>query len=109
MVGAFQLNLSVLSMVGLLVGIFLIYNTVSFTVTQRRREVGILRAIRDVRAHGCRPFSRGGRAGSVWSGGVIGGGLGLGLGNVLVGLVGRTIHDLYVPVVEVSKAFGFPA
>lgn len=45
MVRAFQLNLSMLSMVGLLVGIFLIYNTVSFMVAQRRKEVGILRAI----------------------------------------------------------------
>ena len=107
MVGAFQLNLSVLSMVGLLVGIFLIYNTVSFMVTQRRREVGILRAIGMSEPMVVGLFlAEAGLFGL--AGGVIGGGLGLVLGNVLVGLVGRTIHDLYVPVVEVSKAFGFP-
>ena len=48
-----QLNLSVLSMVGLLVGIFLIYNTVSFTVAQRRRGRH-LACDRHVRADGRR-------------------------------------------------------
>lgn len=107
MVGAFQMNLSVLSMVGLLVGIFLIYNTVSFTVAQRRREVGILRAI------GMSEFvvvglflAEAGLFGL--AGGLLGGGLGLALGNVLVGLVGRTVQDLYVPLTDLPKAFGFP-
>ena len=92
MVGAFQLNLSVLSMVGLLIGVFFIYNTMSFTVTQRRREVGILRAI------GMSEFMVVGlflaEAGLVgFVGGIVGGGLGeLVMGNALVGVVGRTIH-----------------
>ena len=45
MVAAFQMNLTALSMVSLLVGVFLIYNTISAAVTRRRREIGILRAI----------------------------------------------------------------
>lgn len=45
MVWAFQLNLSVMSWVGLLVGVFLIYNTIAFVVAQRRREIGIYRAL----------------------------------------------------------------
>ena len=45
MVRAFRLNLTVLSWVGLLVGMFLIYNTLAFAVAQRRREIGIYRAI----------------------------------------------------------------
>lgn len=45
MVQAFRLNLLMLSLVGLLVGGFLIYNTLSFSVAQHRREIGILRAI----------------------------------------------------------------
>jgi len=45
MVGAFQLNLAVLSWVGLLIGMFLVYNTMSFSVAQRRREIGIYRAL----------------------------------------------------------------
>nr|MBI3614307.1 ABC transporter permease [Nitrospirota bacterium] len=45
MVRAFQLNLATLSAVGLLVGLLIVYNTVSFTVVRKRREIGILRAI----------------------------------------------------------------
>lgn len=107
MVGAFQMNLSVLSMVGLLVGIFLIYNTVSFAVTQRRREVGILRAIGMSELMVVALFLvEAGLFGL--AGGFVGGGLGLLLGNVLVGLVGRTIHDLYAPMADISQVFGFP-
>ncbi len=107
MVSAFQMNLSVLSMVGLLVGVFLIYNTVSFTVAQRRREVGILRAIGMSEPMVVGLFLAEAGVFGV-AGGVLGGGLGLVLGNVLVGLVGRTIHDLYVPMADASRAFGFP-
>jgi putative ABC transport system permease protein len=107
MTRAFQMNLAVLSMVGLLVGVFLIYNTVSFTVTQRRREVGILRAIGMSEHMVVGLFlAEAGLFGL--AGGVVGGGLGLVLGNVLVGLVGRTIQDLYAPMTNISGAFGFP-
>lgn len=107
MTRAFQLNLTALSMVGLLVGVFLIYNTVSFTVTQRRREVGILRAIGMSEPMVVGLFmAEAGLFGL--AGGMIGGGLGLVLGHVLVGLVGRTIQDLYAPMTGMSKAFVFP-
>lgn len=43
MLKSFQVNLTALSMIALLVGMFLIYNTMSFAVIQRRREIGILR------------------------------------------------------------------
>ncbi len=45
MLAAFQLNLSALSMVSLLVGVFLIHNTVWTSVARRRVQIGILRAI----------------------------------------------------------------
>lgn len=45
MLGAFQLNLTALSLIALLVGMFLIYNTVSAEVVRRRREIGILKAV----------------------------------------------------------------
>ncbi len=107
MVGAFQLNLSVLSMVGLLVGIFLIYNTVSFTVAQRRREVGILRAIGMSEPMVVGLFlAEAGVFGVV--GGLLGGLLGLLLGDVLVALVGRTIQDLYTPLSHTTGPVGFP-
>ena len=45
MTAAFRLNLTALSLLALVVGMFLIYNTVSFSVVQRRPVLGILRAL----------------------------------------------------------------
>ena len=45
MLGAFQLNLTALSLISLLVGMFLIYNTVTAAVVRRRYEIGVLRAL----------------------------------------------------------------
>jgi len=45
MIEAFQFNLSALSGIALLVGVFLIYNTVSISVAARRREIGMLQAV----------------------------------------------------------------
>ena len=45
MISAFQFNLAALSAVALLVGLFLIYNTVSISVLARREEIGILQAV----------------------------------------------------------------
>lgn len=42
---AFELNLTAMSLLALLVGIFLIFNAMSFSVVQRRRLLGRLRAI----------------------------------------------------------------
>ncbi|MDG2316530.1 MAG: FtsX-like permease family protein [Gammaproteobacteria bacterium] len=42
---AFRINLTALSLLALLVGIFLIYATMSFAVIQRRKTFGVLRAI----------------------------------------------------------------
>lgn len=44
MVDGFQLNITALSMVSIVVGVFLIYNTLSASVVRRRREIGILRS-----------------------------------------------------------------
>lgn len=45
MVRSFQLGLNFGSGIALLVGVFLVYNTVSIGVVQRRREIGTLRAL----------------------------------------------------------------
>jgi len=42
---AFELNLTAMSLLGMLVGIFLIYNAISFSVVQRRNLLGRLRSI----------------------------------------------------------------
>ena len=44
LLASFQLNLEVLSLIALLVGMFLVYNTVSYSVISRREEIGIIRS-----------------------------------------------------------------
>ncbi len=97
MLRAFRLNLTVLSWVGLLVGMFLIYNTMAFAVAQRRREIGIYRAIGMPQAHVAVFFLvEAGLFGL--AGGVVGSIAGMALAQQLIGLLSRTISDLYVPV-----------
>lgn len=45
MLASFELNLGALSLISLLVGMFLIYNTITASVVRRRVETGILRAV----------------------------------------------------------------
>src|SRR5690606_26204493 len=45
MTEAFEINLQALSLLAVVVGIFLIYNTVTFSVVQRRPVIGILRSL----------------------------------------------------------------
>lgn len=94
---AFQLNLTAFSLLALAVGMFLIYNTVMFSVVQRRRILGILRCLgvtgREIFAL---ILLEAGVSGAI--GAVLGIGLGLLLGRLTVGLVTQTINDLYFSV-----------
>lgn len=94
MLTSFQLNLTTLSMVGLFVGTFLIYNAVGFSVVQYRREIGILRAIGMFRRHVAMVF-----LGEAIMTGIVGGCLGSvfgsGLAHWLVGLERETVSELY--------------
>ncbi len=94
MTAAFELNLSALSLLALIVGIFLIYNTISFSVVQRRPILGTLRCLGVTRRE---IFGLVLTEALVLSaiGAIIGLGLGIVLGRGLVGLVTRTINDLY--------------
>lgn len=97
MVSAFQLNLSALSMVSLLVGVFLVYNTVSASVTRRRREIGILRAVGATRNEVRALFL--GEACVLGVVGILLGCIaGVLLSPVLAAAVGKTISSLYVLV-----------
>jgi putative ABC transport system permease protein len=106
MLGAFQLNLTALSLISLLVGMFLIYNTVATAVVRRRHEIGVLRAL--------------GLSGLQVQGlfmaealvlGVAGSLLGLVLGVImagqLVGAVSQTITSLYI-LASISNLFISP-
>ncbi len=108
MIGAFQLNLTVLSWVGLLVGMFLVYNTMNFSVAQRRREIGIYRALGMTERHVAGLFLvEAGLFGLL--GGLLGGLAGLWLARSLVLLVSRTISDLYVPLAAQGAAMTYDA
>jgi putative ABC transport system permease protein len=94
MTRAFRVNLTALSLLALMVGLFLIYNTMTFSVVQRRPLFGTLRALGATRRE---------TFGLVLSEallvGIVGAILGLGLGIILgqgaVRMVTRTINDLY--------------
>ena len=103
MLGSFELNMTAMSLVSLLVGMFLIYNTVSASVIRRHREIGILRSL-GVTRNEVRALFLGEAAllGSIGAGlGLIGGVL---LARVLVGTVAETISSLYV-LVNVKQAY----
>lgn len=94
MVAAFQTNLTAMSLLALLVGAFLIYNTMTFSVLRRRQSLATLRILGVTR-----------RSIFFWVLvealllGLVGTALGLLLGTLtahyLVHLVTRTINDLY--------------
>ena len=94
MSAAFMTNLAAMSLLALLVGLFLIYNSVSFSVLQRRSLIGSLRALGVTRG---RMFalilSEAAVVGSVAS--LLGVAAGMLLGERLLLLVSQSINDLY--------------
>lgn len=95
MLAAFRWNLRVLSYVALLVGAFLIYNTISVSVVRRRVEIGIVRAL-----GASRNAILGAFLGEAACFGVIGALLGCVLGRVMatgaLKLLSATVQALYV-------------
>ncbi|HVP20971.1 MAG TPA: FtsX-like permease family protein [Anaerolineaceae bacterium] len=94
MTAAFSLNLTALSLLALVVGLFLIYNTMTFSVVQRRAQFGTLRCLGVTRREIFVLV-----VSEAFLVGVIGSAIGIGLGVLMgrstVGLVTRTINDLY--------------
>ncbi len=103
MSAAFMTNLTAMSLLALLVGIFLIYNSVSFAVLQRRGLIGVLRALGVTRQQ---VFGLILTEGAVLGllGAAMGVMLGIWLGEHLLVLVSRSINDFYfrVSVTEVA-------
>ena len=94
MIRAFQWNLTALSLLALVVGMFLIYQTMTFSVVQRRPLIGALRAIGVTRAEiFALVMIEAALIGVV--GTAAGLALGAGLARGLLALVTRTINDLY--------------
>jgi putative ABC transport system permease protein len=97
MTRAFRLNLTALSLLALVVGMFLIYNAMTFAVVQRRNQIGILRAL-GVTGRQIALTVLGEAAALGLCGTAIGIALGILLGSGLVRLVTTTINDFYFPL-----------
>ncbi len=95
MLAAFRWNLKLLSYIALIVGAFLIYNTISVSVVRRRAEIGIARALGASRMEVLLAFT--GEAAVL---GLAGAAIGVPLGRVMasgaVRLMGATVDALYV-------------
>ncbi len=97
MTRAFDLNLTALSLLALVVGAFLIYNTMTFSVVQRRGLIGRLRALGVTRGQVFRlVLFEAVLLGLVGTGfGLL---IGIALATGLVQLIAQTINDLYFVV-----------
>ena len=107
MTDAFTTNLKAMSLLALLVGTLLIYGAVSFAVLQRRPIIAVLRALGATRRQ-VLALVLGEAAVLGVAGALCGALLGLAIGRGLVGLVSRTINDLYF-VLAVKEMSAPPA
>jgi putative ABC transport system permease protein len=94
MTAAFRLNLLALSLLALLVGMFLIFNTMTFSVVQRRSLFGTLRCLGVTRSElFLMILGEAAIAGMI--GCILGIGLGILMGSQTIAMVSQTINDLY--------------
>jgi len=98
MLAAFHTNLTALSWIALIVGLFLVYNTVTISVVARRQEIGTLRALGLSRNKVLALFL--GEAAALAVAGIV---IGLGLARLLadgaVTMTSRTVSTLYIAAV----------
>ena len=95
MLAAFRWNLRLLSYIALVVGAFLIYNTIAVSVVRRRAEIGIVRALGASRRQVLVAFL--GEAALIGiTGAVLGVPLGRAMAAAAVKLMGVTVNMLYV-------------
>ncbi len=108
LVSRFEKNINLISFIAVFVGMYLIYNAVSISVIQRRKEIGILRA------HG----TTGKQIISLFVGetvvlAIIGSALGVGVGVLLarmsVGAVANAVSELYVRTSVAEITISWPA
>jgi putative ABC transport system permease protein len=95
MLRAFRVNLFALAGVALLVGMFLVYNTVLISILRRRKDVGVLKTLGTSAPQIFGAFLIEGLIFGV-VGSVAGIALGRGLAWLILRLIGRTINALYV-------------
>lgn len=94
---AFDVNLSALGLLALVVGAFIIYNTITFSVVRRRKLIGMMRAIGVSRAQIFALIIIEGILTGI-AGAITGIFLGILLGKLILNIVVQTINDLYFSV-----------
>jgi putative ABC transport system permease protein len=98
MLAAFHTNLTALSWIALIVGLFLVYNTITISVVARRQEIGTLRALGLTRRRVLALFL--GEAAALAVAGIA---LGLALARMLadvaVGMTASTVSTIYIATV----------
>jgi putative ABC transport system permease protein len=106
MLAAFHLNLTALSYIALLVGLFLVYNTVSVAVLSRRTEIGTLRGLGVTRGRVAALFLAEAAALAA-----AGSGAGVLLGRLLadatVALTSTTVSALYIATAAAPPALAW--
>ena len=95
LISHFQKNINLISFIAVFVGMYLIYNAVSISVVQRRKEIGILRALGTTRSQIIRLF-----LGETFIIAIVGSALGVGVGiffaQSAIGMVGQAVSELYL-------------
>jgi putative ABC transport system permease protein len=108
MLSAFRWNLRVLSYVALVVGAFLIYNTISVSVVRRRPEIGIVRALGATRGAVLLAFLSEAACFGL-AGSLLALPLGRAMASAAVRLLSMTVESLYVSSTPGSAALSLPS
>ena len=104
LLGVYNLAIKISSAFALLIGMFIIYNSFSIAVTQRRSEIGILRALGATRGQIRTLFLlESAVAGAIGS--AVGIGLGIAFAHSLTGLTGQVMSSLFGVRQHAQEAF----
>lgn len=107
LVSHFQKNINLISFIAVFVGMYLIYNAVSISVVQRRKEIGILRALGTTRNEIISLF-----LGETVALAIIGSAIGVGVGiffaRFAIGAVTEAVSELYIRTSVTEIAISWP-
>lgn len=107
LVSRFEKNINLISFIAVIVGMYLIYNAVSISVVQRRKEIGILRALGTTRNQIISLFLSETVVLAV-IGSAIGVALGILFARAAIGAVTDAVSELYIRTSVTEMAISWP-